>query len=81
MNQFGQNQSKEQERLFKEEQTIRKAVGERLTPQQLDYYKNHPAMRGEDYPPYLMEHLSGHDMFRDAGFKAGKIVIEIDEDK
>lgn len=70
-----QNQS---DRLTEEQQKIRDVVSAPVSEYELDYMKNHPAFRGEQYPPYLMEHLSTHSAFKDAEFKMGKIIMMID---
>ena len=69
----------EPDRLLEEQQKIRDVVSAPVSQYELDYVKNHPALRGEDYPPYLMEHLSTHSAFKDAEFKMGKIIMMIDE--
>ena len=66
------------DRLLEEQQKIRDVVSAPVSQYELDYFKNHPALRGEQYPPYLLEHLSTHSAFKDAEFKMGKIVMMIE---
>ena len=70
--------SPEQDRLLEEQQKIRDVVAAPISQYELDYMKNHPALRGEPYPPYLMEHLSNHSAFKNSDFKTGKIIIMIE---
>lgn len=65
------------DRLMEEQQKIRDVVSAPVSAYELDYMKNHPSFRGEQYPPYLMEHLSTHSAFKDAEFQMGKIVMMI----
>lgn len=66
------------DRLLEEQQKIRDVVSAPVSEHELDYFKNHPAWRGEPYPPYLLEHLSTHSAFKKDDFRMGKLIMMVE---
>lgn len=69
----------DEERLLDEQRKLRDVVSKPISEHEMDYFRNHPALKDEDYPAYLLEYQKDYPPFKGTEENNGKIILMIDE--